>query len=655
MAKPYLKFISAGIWIIEHNEFLSSSERFWNLTDKEMDSLVHQLPALSCAANIDSQSGNLFLLLLNTLFASQCALKNPNLYPPDKAANLRDGDHFDFIVVGAGSAGSVVARRLMETEKWKILLVEAGGFPSITTEIPGLFFNIELTTDETWGYFTEPSEKSCKGFKNGACHWPRGKVLGGCSSINGMIYIRGYKENYDSWSESGNEGWDNDNLKQYFKRSERLMEEQSKYKNMYGNEGSIPLTRYQNNETIRNILLQSANELGYNKQPEEGHTGFVESLQNIEGGTRYNAAKILIARTNITDKITLALNAHLQKIMIDNKNMKAEGIELKIGEKTMKIYSDREVILSAGAINSPQILMLSGIGPEEHLREKGIEVIQDLKVGENLQDHVLLPIFSKISDQAIKPTELTDDIYQYFVHKKGFFSNTGLLNILGFLNTKNHTNYPDLQIMYYSFPKNNAAVLETFLESINLDKIISQQLISHNKKSNILISCIIAAQPKSRGKILLKNADPLSKPSIFTGYFTDERNEDMKALLEGVRFVEAQLRTNAFKTINAEVLDIGIPNCKNFEFNSDAYWECAMTNTATTVYHPTSTCKMGPKNDQHAVVDSRLKVHGIKNLRVIDASIMPKIVSVNTQSSVFMIGQKGAEMIIEDHLSSENN
>ncbi|KAK9871972.1 hypothetical protein WA026_015217 [Henosepilachna vigintioctopunctata] len=610
---------------------------------------ISQLPASSCAANIDSQSGNLFLLLVNTLFASQCALKNPNLYPPDQGSKIEDGGHFDFIIVGAGSTGSVVARRLSEVGIWKILLVEAGGFPSVTSEIPGLWPNNLFLTNQTWGYFTEPSEKSCHGFKNGACYWPRGKVLGGCSAINVMLYLRGFKKNYDCWAKNGNVGWDYESIKQYFKRSERLIDNNTKNNKFYGREGLIPLTIYHPNETLRNVLIQSAQQIGYQIEPGEGQLGFFNGLQNIQAGVRYNAAKVLVNSISKTSKLTLAPNAYVENIIIDKKNMKAAGIKVNIGNKVMKIYADKEVILSAGVINSPQILMLSGIGPGDHLRKQGIEVLQDLKVGENLQDHVILPIFSKLSDQAINSPELLDEIYKYFIHREGIFNNTGLMNLIGILNSKNRSDYADIQFFFSAFPKNKIMFLDTFLKTLNLNQSIAEQLLSYNKVNHVLLTGVTLVQPKSRGQILLKNADAYDKPTIRSGYFTDEKGEDTEILLKGIRIAEAQLRTDAFKSLNAEVLNIDIPNCKDFKFDSDDYWKCSMRNIGTTLYHPTSTCKMGPKSDQSAVVDPRLKVHGVHNLRVIDASIMPKIISANTLATCFMIGEKGAEMIIQDH------
>ncbi|KAK9871974.1 hypothetical protein WA026_015218 [Henosepilachna vigintioctopunctata] len=618
-----------------------------------MGAETFDLPSAACIHNIDSHAGKIFLLLLEFLLASQCSLKNPNLYPRDNGPNVENNEHFDYIFVGAGTSGSVAVSEMVEKEKYKILLVEAGDMPSVTAEIPGLFIHSQLT-NQIWNYHTEPSNASCLSYNNGLCHWPRGKLLGGCSSINAMLYLRGNERDYDSWQNNGNEGWNYTSIKQYFQKSEHLIATNLKNSNAYGKEGLLALSNYKMNDTLREALLKSAKDIGYDILDEEGPLGFFESLQTIEHGVRYNAAKMIIGRNNKTDKLTLALNAHVEKVLIDKESKKAEGIKVKIGQKTLNVYADKEVILSAGAINSPQILMLSGIGPKEHLNKLGIEVIQDLEVGQNLQDHLMMFVFSKLSDDAINSPKLLDEIYKYFIYQDGLFSKISHLNVIGLLNTKNDSKYPDIEFMHMVFMKENMMALETFIAATELNSDIAANLRNFNRKHNILVTVIVLLQPKSRGNITLKDSNPYVHPTITAGYLTDEKGDDLETFLRGIRLAEARLRSEVFKKLDTEVMDIGIPNCRNFKFDTDDYWKCAVKNIATSLYHPTSTCKMGPKSDKSAVVDSRLKVHGVKNLRVIDASIMPNIVSANTQAACYMIGQKGAHMISEDQKSAEH-
>ncbi|XP_044763984.1 glucose dehydrogenase [FAD, quinone]-like [Coccinella septempunctata] len=608
--------------------------------------MLQQFPAASCLANSDLQSGSLFMLLINHLFASQCSLANPNLYPPDGKSQIQDGDHFDFIVVGAGSAGSVVTNVLVNSGKWKVLVLEAGGYPSITTEIPMLFFNIELT-DQIWNYQTEPSETSCVGLRNGSCHWPRGKLLGGCSSINAMLYIRGNENNYNTWENEGNEGWNYENVMKAFKENEKLVAQNLQQYDTYGKDGLLPLTNYRVNETIRDVILESVKELGYPVLEYEG-LGFFESLQTIENGTRANAAKVFLGAVSKSQKLKLATNAYVQKILIDENKKEAEGVEVKIGDKTMKVYADKEVILSAGALNSPQILMLSGVGPKQHLEDKGIKVIKDLMVGHNLQDHLIYWLYSKLNDDALKSTVIEEELFSYFSRRQGEFSNVGITNINGFINTKHRSNYPDIQYTYMTIRKNDLDTLNLIMELINMNKKVWDNLKLANAKNHLLLTIIVLLQPQSRGRVLLDSKDPLSSPVLRTGYLTDD-GQDTETILRGIRIAEAQLKTKAFKKLNAEVLDVGIPNCTKLEFDSDDYWRCAVKNLGTTLYHPTSTCKMGPSDDPTAVVDSRLKVHGVRKLRVVDASIMPTITSGNTNGPTMMIGRRAGQMIVRDH------
>ncbi|KAK9871964.1 hypothetical protein WA026_015210 [Henosepilachna vigintioctopunctata] len=448
--------------------------------------MLEQIQSSTCLSNLDSHSGNLFLLLLNTLLASQCTLKNPDLYPPDNSAKLEDGDHFDFIVVGTGSSGSVVGSRLTEEKKWKVLVVEAGDYPSVTTEIPAIFFSVQQT-DQVWKYSTKPAEKSCLGYKNSICHCTRGKLLGGCSSINGMMYQRGSKRDHDSWYHEGNEGWDYTSLTEFYEKSENV-ETDVEHVHEYGQKGLLHLTRYKFNETMRDVILQSAEELGYNLFEQEGPSGFFESFQAIKDGVRINSAKAFLGAVKESSELTLALNAHVEKVIIDKTSKEARGIKLRIGKRVMNIYSDKEVILSAGVINSPQILMLSGIGPKNHLQKVGIDVIQNLAVGAHLKDHVVMWVFSKVSDEALKSTDMLDEIYEYFAHRKGMLSHTGVLNIQGYTNVNDNSTNPDILFLYSIIPKNSTTALDIFTDNINLNSFSSEKLREYVVNNHVLVT-----------------------------------------------------------------------------------------------------------------------------------------------------------------------
>ncbi|KAK5638312.1 hypothetical protein RI129_012607 [Pyrocoelia pectoralis] len=604
--------------------------------------------ASPCSTTLVGHPSHMFISVVNTILTSQCLLSPKNLFTNDCGAQLKDGDEFDFIVVGAGSAGSRVASRLSENPNWKVLLLEAGGYPSPSTEIPATFFGL-AKSEEDWSYDIELNSTACLGLKDKKCFCPRGKTLGGSSSINGMLYLRGNRKDYDAWANDGNVGWDYDSVMQHFRRIEDL---QGVEDERYGKGGDLKLTSYANPQPIRKGLIEAYNELGYGKYDEEKPMGYFDALTTIWKGTRYSAAKAFLAKAKERKNLYVSINSQVGKILVD-EDLSVTGVEVRINDRVVKIRSRKEVILSAGSVNSPQILMNSGIGPETHLKEMGIPVVKNLKVGQNLQDHMLLTgLMYNVDDNAFlpkTPDDVIDDWYQYFRHQTGPISLTSIENFLFFVNPKHKTQYPTVQLYYAMLYKNDLyGGLKIAQHAYNHpDEVIEIQNENNKKSHNVLLIPSIS-YPKSIGQILLRSSDPYDKPKIFTNYLSDPNGEDIQVFLEGVRFYQNLTRTKAFSSYNPKLVHIDLKNCRKFEPDSDDYWKCSITNMATTVYHLIGTCKMGPKTDPNAVVDPRLRIHGMKGIRVIDASIMPKIISCNTNGPTMMIGEKGASMIYED-------
>jgi choline dehydrogenase len=617
-----------------------------------------------CPEAVSGLPAHLFLTLINALMVSKCQISSRENYPQDQSPKLNDQDEFDFIVVGSGSAGSIVANKLSENPNWKILVLEAGSFPSPTTEvriisqvrllfrsvcynqIPSLLFSLQGGADD-WQFTAEPSDKACLGLKGGRCLWPRGKCLGGSSSINAMLYIRGNKRDYDQWADQGNEGWDYNSVLKTFKELENVQAEELKNSTLYGRDGDLPLTLYNSHEILADAIKESARLLGYPTVVEEQASGYFEALQNIEQGTRANTGKVFLGRAKERSNLIVALKALVEKIVIDD-NKRAKGVEVKIADRKLTLRARKEVILSAGAVGSPQILMLSGIGPKHHLENVGIDVVQDLPVGENLQDHLFfVGPYVKVSNEAVAPKPSpVDELYKYFMHRTGAVAQIGLTNLVGFINTRKDSIYPNIQMIHVLFEKNDqylhseiSRVQGVTDETVSAEKEVNQQSPTLKFLPTLL-------NPKSRGKILLKSKDPHDKPIIHANYFEDP--EDVETVLEGIKHVLKQLETAPLKKYEPEVVNQQILGCESHQFKSDDYWRCAIRALATTVYHPAGTCKMGPKSDPGAVVDSRLRVYGIENLRVMDASIMPNIISGNTNAPCMMIGRKGAAMVIDD-------
>ncbi|KAF2886816.1 hypothetical protein ILUMI_19357 [Ignelater luminosus] len=601
-------------------------------------------------ATLTPPASHVFFTMINTLMASQCALAPGGRYPADYANYLHDEDEFDFIIVGSGSAGSVVANRLSQVNHWKILLLEAGSYPSSLSEIPVFFFDLQFTPED-WQYKMEPSKTCCLGQKGNVCYCPRGKVLGGSSTINAMLYVRGNPSDYNSWADAGNVGWDYESVLKQYQKFEACQDSNC---GLHGKNGELEITSYKYQEPIHDILKDAYKELGYYQEySEEKPLGFWDSFMSINRGTRSSTAKSFISPIKDRENLYVALNAQVAKLIIDKSDKTVQGVEVRINDKILKINAKKEVILSAGSINSPQILMNSGIGPKEHLESLGMDVVTNLRVGENLQDHAIFPLFISINKSVVKPKtglDILDEIYQYFIHRNGPLGTIGLINFLGFVNTKNNTIFPDLQLYHAVIESNDSFILSSLAHSINLPNELIEAFKENNKHNINMFLVPQILKPKSTGKILLRTTDPIDKPKIFPNYFSDENNEDLELLLKGIKLFINLIRTETLKQYKPKIVEYTLPNCKEYDFDTDEFWRCAIRNIASHLFHQVGTCKMGPEGDPTAVVDPRLRVHGLKGVRVIDGSIMPTITSGNTNAPIIMIGEKGAELIKEDWL-----
>ncbi|KAK5638306.1 hypothetical protein RI129_012601 [Pyrocoelia pectoralis] len=607
-----------------------------------------------CPATLTGASSHMFMTLINTLLTSQCLLSPKDLYPTDYGPSLKSGDEFDFIVIGAGSAGSIVADRLSENPNWKVLLLEAGGYPSSSTEIPGIALSL-LQTDEDWGYDFELSKTSCLGMKNPKCPCPRGKVLGGTSSINGMLYARGHRKDFDQFAEDGNIGWDYDTILKHFEKIEDLQDVKDEG---YGKGGDLKLSYYENPQPIHKSLISGYKELGYGTYSYEKPIGHLTIPTTVHGGLRYSAAKAFLAKGKTRQNLHVALHAQVSRLLIA-PDLSVTGVEVRVNGQLLHVNARKEVVLSAGAVNSPQILMNSGIGPQDHLNEIGIPVVKNLKVGQNLQDHLLfLGLLLAVNDDAFvqkTSTDVVDDLYQFFRHRSGPLGRAGMVNSIFFFNTKNNSGYPNMHLYSGHIHKNDPhGGLKVFHKSLNFPDEVVQVQSESNKDFHSIILLPGLSHPKSRGQILLRSKDPFDTPRIVSNLLSDENGEDLQILLESIRFVQNLIRTDALSSYKAKIVYPNLVNCRGFEVDSDDYWRCSLRNMVTTSFHLVGTCKMGPKIDPDAVVDSRLRVHGIKGIRVIDASIMPKMISCVPNAAVIMIGEKGAGMIKEDWREGHN-
>lgn len=575
-----------------------------------------------------------------------------------KITNVKTTDllhDYDFIIVGAGSAGSVVASRLSENENWNVLLLEAGGDETEISDVPLMAGYLQLSKLD-WKYKTEPSGKACLAMKGGRCNWPRGKVLGGSSVLNYMLYLRGNRHDYDNWELMGNEGWSFKDILYYFKKSEDNLNPYLIKSSYHGSGGPLTVGEAPYHTPLAAAFIEAGVELGYENRDINGdrQTGFMIAQGTIRKGSRCSTAKAFLRPARNRPNLHIALYSHVTKVLVDSQSKTAFGVEFMRDKRLHYVRTTKEVILSGGSVNSPQILMLSGIGPKKELLSHRIPLIADLAVGENLQDHIALGGLTFVINQPVSIVEnrfhTMSTVLEYAIFGQGPLTIMGGVEGLGFVNTKyaNASNdFPDIEFHFVSGSTNSDGGNQLMKIHGLTDSFYRAVFHPLNNQDTFSIFPMLL-RPKSIGFIKLRSANPFDYPYIYPNYF--DNDQDMKTLVEGTKIAVALSRTKSFQRFGASLSPYQFPECKQFVLYSDAHWECMIRYYSATIYHPVGTCKMGPYWDTTAVVDPQLRVYGVHRLRIIDASIMPTIVSANTNAPVIMIGEKGADLI-KDHWS----
>jgi choline dehydrogenase len=517
---------------------------------------------------------------------------------------------YDYIIVGAGSAGCVLANRLTEDPAIKVLLLEAGG-PDSRKEIhvPAAFSKLFLTTCD-WAYYTEPESH----MENRKMYWPRGKMLGGSSSINAMIYIRGNHQDYDQWHELGNLGWSFADVLPYFKKSENQERGASEY---HGTGGPLNVSDLRCINPLSQAFVQAADENGLARNPDfngaaQDGFGFYQVTQRE--GKRHSSAAAFLRPVMQRPNLTVQTDGHAFGILFEGK--RATGVSYQQSSGTKQARAEREVILCGGAIGSPQLLMLSGIGPGDHLRKFNIPVVCDLPgVGENLQDHTALPVaYDCTQPITLASAESIGNVLRYLCFKNGPLT-SNVAEAGGFVKISSRAAIPDLQFHF----------APGFFVNHGLTPI---------KEHGFTLGPTLL-HPKSKGEIRLRSTNPLDAPRIQANYFSGPG--DLETMVKGIKLSRVLAHSKAFEKYRGREAYPGD------DVKTDEKLRAYVSQRAETLYHPVGTCKMG--SDPASVVDAELRVHGVAGLRVVDASVMPTVPGGNTNAPTIMVAEKAADLI----------
>ncbi|KAG5683412.1 hypothetical protein PVAND_012695 [Polypedilum vanderplanki] len=605
---------------------------------------------------------------------SESYCKSSNCEPNACSATVSDTlPKFDYIIVGSGPAGSTIAYRLTKHfPDRNVLLIEAGAEPSVESIAPKMWaFN--LNTSVTHNYFAEISTDYGNAFRNGTdCMC--GNQIGGSTGVNAMMYVCGTDKNYNNWAAlTYDRSWSYENILPLIKKNQNNQDPKltsGQCADYHGTDGPLVVTSSDfdvNEDSLWPILKAAVEEKGSRQLDDINcgppYTGLVNVQSTVNAGERESAARAFLVPIRNNSNFYFMKESFVNKVYFkkENRNLLVKGVSVLTKQPSCKkiiLQAKREVILSAGAYGSPQILLRSGIGRERDLRTCNIYQYKDLPVGRYLSDHFLSVHY------YLMPGNLTSTIQgaqAYFGNEGGafIFNHTGYFTTAGFnhnwfINTKDrNSDYPDMQIVFGVLDQNLLDIDVFFKEKLGFKDEFADQLIAANLNYSLIQIANVLLQPKSRGNVKLRDCNnPFAPPIINANYLDDKRDYD--TVLRSINIINDFMNSNAVKSAGIRQVDLKIPECDIYKRNSENYNRCYIKYFSQNLWHPTGTCRMGYSSDEN-VVDSKLRVFGVRKtsrtpmLRVADASVMPLITSGNTQCPVYAIGEKAAATIIDDN------
>ena len=627
---------------------------------------------IPCLLDNITMSGSHITLFLSSLYlACRIALWDESQIPLLSREDIDYSKQYDYIIVGAGTAGCVLANRLSMDPSVTVLVLEAGDKGTDQNiEIPMNYRKL-FKSKVDWDYRIMPQKNSFMGYTKRTPFYSLGKAIGGTSSVNGLMHVRGNPKDYDRWAEDGAKGWSYKDVFPYFLKMENFEATGDDGFHQIG--GPLTVSNGSYITSVAASFLKAGKELGYNIVDYNGKTqlGFSPTQWNIKNGKRWSVVNGYLYPAVERPNLDVVTGVHVREVVFEEEEdgwgpqavesdemLKAIGVTV-YSDDTYTIVSPlitakREVILSAGTVESAHILLISGIGPEEHLRTLGIRRFKDLPVGKNLQSHPMVALEFWMDHFSNPPDTLTPEVtqsrdawLQWMLHGTGPWS-VGAMEAVAFINTQEPVTetkaIPDLQLMFSGQISSHEEYRAVGIDGVGLTQALGPKAFYSEIHTGFTVFLSLL-HPESRGEIILDRFNPLGPPSINTKYL--DSKEDIATLIQGVRLVQKIMNTTSLSRYDAKS-SLRDAKC-SFDYDSDEFWEWYITLLTWTTNHPVGTCHMGSAEDERSVVNERLQVKGTTGLRVVDASVMPSLPSGNTHAVVVMIAEKAADMIKEDY------